>query len=523
MATPLLLTTARRAAPKAARVRASDLPKGAVRNPGEKGYHGPHGDDPDVRSSWQIRSTLRNSLDNLQDDSKFNRKWGRINYGLAGGMAASGIAGGVAMDQIGRRQARRIKAGQYDRGIVKKVWEPSMPFVRAATRSRKAVYDVSSMPRKQTREQRFAEWASRESPAEALMIGGSAIGSGAFVTGAASHASRLEDARKKRRAQLRRTGAVTKRFQPKLVGNALRHPSEMRRVIRENPWEAGIAAGGVGLGAAAGARDRNHPGRTAAAGAGGAVAGQLGYYGAGFGAISRAETLKRRGQKQGYNGLSRSAQEAIWRKHRLEHGVHQGEKMTVAQQSELFRNYPKQLPGWRHQRFAAQLQRGKYGRAILAGATLGGAAMVGGASARGRKQPVGKALYAREDRVSPIRAVELAAGGTLVAYGLGHSGVVGRAIGRGIKIAQRNGNEEVAEALLRAQAARGSIRAGMAPGEAALRRIKAVDDAIRKVPRPLRAEAALVAGGIIGSHAMPVRRTHYTPVSSPVPAYSAGW
>jgi hypothetical protein len=294
-------------------------------------------------------------------------------------------------------------------------------------------------------------------------------------------------------------------------------------VIRENPWEAGIAAGGLAAGGAAAGADRRHRTRTGVATAAGAAAGQGAYYTAGFGALARAEKLKRKGQKEGYNGLSRSAQEAIWRKHRKSYGHSQGQPMSVKTQREVFTNYPDKLPGWKHQRFAAHLQRGRYGKLINAGVTAGGAAALGGGSAIASHREIRKALYQREDRVSPIRALELATGGTLATYGFAHSGMVGAGLGRGIKFAERNGNETVAEAIRRAEAARGSIRQGMAPGEAAIRRIKAVDSAIRKVPRPIRAEVALAAGVLLGSRAIPVRRTHYTPVSAPVPSYGPRW
>lgn len=518
--------------PKTAKVRLSDLPPNSVREPGKAGHGGTWdnawGTDK-VREDWRTAAGKVNHNEDARAlHTRQARNVGRQNYGVSAGMVLAGAGGGVAMDRIGNRQAARIKAGKYDRGIMKPVRkkvEPSMLFVRQAEKV-KGAHVVTSMAPKPTREQRFAEWSARHPNGSNIAAGASVVGGTAFVAGTATGDAKMQDARKKRRAQLRRTGntvAVGKKLQGRLVVNAVRHPSEMRRVIRENPWEAGIAVGGAGLAGAAGARDKRHPNRTAAASVGGAAAGQLGYYGVGFGAIARSEKLKRAGQKQGHNGLSRSAQESIWRKHRLGAGVHQGEKMTTAQQRSVFQNYPRELPGWRTQRLAAHMQRGKYGRAILAGATLGGAAMVGGASAMGRKQHVGKALYAREDRVSIIRSGELAAGGTLVAYGFGNSGMVGRGLARGVKIAQRNGNEQAAEALQRAAAARGSIRAGMAPGEAALRRIHAVDSAIRKVPKPLRAEVALVAGALLGARAMPIRRTHYTPVSTPVPAYGRSW
>jgi hypothetical protein len=122
---------------------------------------------------------------------------------------------------------------------------------------------------------------------------------------------------------------------------------------------------------------------------------------------------------------------------------------------------------------------------------------------------VGKAFYSREEHLSPLGAAATGAAGVLGLYGLGHSKFVGRQLVRGIKVARHDGNDRVVEALMRAQAARGSIRAGMAPGEAALRRIKAADHAISLVPRPLRGEVALVSGAVMGYESPSVRHRSY--------------
>ena len=122
---------------------------------------------------------------------------------------------------------------------------------------------------------------------------------------------------------------------------------------------------------------------------------------------------------------------------------------------------------------------------------------------------VGKSFYQREERISPIGAATTAAAGVLGLYGLGHSKYVGRQIARWIKVARHDGNQRAVEALMRAQAARGSIRAGMAPGEAALRRIRAVDNAISLVPKPVRGEVALASGILMGYQSPSVSRSHY--------------
>src|SRR5690606_11414999 len=135
--------------------------------------------------------------------------------------------------------------------------------------------------------------------------------------------------------------------------------------------------------------------------------------------------------------------------------------------------FPTEIPGGRHHRINAQLTTGRRGVAVGTGVTLGGA-LLAGMGGRGKKDPVHKALYRREEQLSPSRALGALAGGALAMYGLGHSRMVGRAIARGVKMAQNGQYNAVADALRRADAARGSIRAGMAPGEAAIRRVQAM-------------------------------------------------
>ena len=105
-----------------------------------------------------------------------------------------------------------------------------------------------------------------------------------------------------------------------------------------------------------------------------------------------------------------------------------------------------------------------------------------------------KALYQREERISPLRATGVRRRPARLAVRAGHSKLVGASSTRGIKLATVDGNQRAVDALMRAQAARGSIRAGMAPGEAALRRYKAVNDAIDAVPKSIRGEVAIAAG-----------------------------
>ncbi len=286
---------------------------------------------------------------------------------------------------------------------------------------------------------------------------------------------------------------VEKGFNPQLAAHNISHPKELVRIARENPREAGIAA--------------------AAATAGGAAAGQGAYYAAGFGAIHRAEQLKHKGQKEGYKGLSRSQQEAIWRKHRKEHGHSQSQPMTVHQQRAIFQNYPKQLPGAKHQRFAAHIQRGKYGPAILASTTGAGAVMAGTASARGRKhEPVAKALYIKDQRPSILRTAEMGLGLGLAAWGIGRSGMIGRALARGVKFSRGRNDASAVQVLQLAQAAQGTLRAGTAPAERHLRQIRTINRALNSVPGPIRGDVATAAGVLLASNAHPIRREGYRPI-----------
>jgi hypothetical protein len=153
------------------------------------------------------------------------------------------------------------------------------------------------------------------------------------------------------------------------------------------------------------------------------------------------------------------------------------------------------------------------------------AAVLGGLAVQqsARRRNVRKALYAREERVSPVRAVEMAAGLGLGAWGAGRSKMLGAALARGVKMANTRGADRALYALKTAQVAQGSLKRGTAPGERALRQIQAVDRAVSAVPRPLRGDVALAAGLLLAGNATPVRRQSYRPVSAPLPARPMGW
>lgn len=189
------------------------------------------------------------------------------------------------------------------------------------------------------------------------------------------------------------------------------------------------------------------------------------------------------------------------------------------------RNYPLELPGARHVRTNAHLTTGKTGFAVGTAATVTGAAlglaahrkiaereMAGKATARGKKEKVHKALYVRERKPSLLRAAETGVGLGLAAWGLGRSGMVGRALARGVRFSQNRNDVSAVYALQLAQAAQGILRSGTAPAERNVRRIRAINQAINAVPRPIRPEVATAAGALLASHGHPIRRDSYRQV-----------
>lgn len=130
-----------------------------------------------------------------------------------------------------------------------------------------------------------------------------------------------------------------------------------------------------------------------------------------------------------------------------------------------------------------------------------------------RNQAFSKSLYARDRGISPTHLVETGTGLAIGAWGLGRSRMLGAALGRGVKAANEHNNLRALEALQRAQAAQGALARGTARGERQLRQIRAVDDAVRRVPARLRPEVAAAAGMLLVAQGHPVRRDRYTPVT----------
>lgn len=521
-----------RGIPKRPKVRLGDLPKGSVRQPGEKGYFGSMGDNPEHRQQWGHRAADMNRRAAFREeisDESFNRRWGKIHTGVAAGMAASGVGGGMAVNAFANREARKIKSGARDRQLgVRKAWSGSSPFFRAAERTRRGHHVVTGVKAKPGITERYLQWAGTNQGGKRVMLAGGAIASGGFATGAALGDEKVDSAQRRRRAVLRRQqqarvaksngGAAYLRNLRAQAGPHFGSPKKAAATLRRNPQL--LAFGGVG--AAAGAtgpvtRERSQRTRerrdAAARTAYGAIAGQAAYQGATYGSHARAnakhnaiylDPVKRRG----YHDVK---DKKVMESHKAKYGLNNPK--VPSDFKGFHRNFPTSVPGGRHIRLNAHLTTGRRGFAVGTAATVGGALLARGG--HGRKESVGKALYQREETLSPSRALGLGVGSVLAAYGIGHSKMVGRGIARGVKMAQRGEYHGVADALQRAQAARGSIRVGMAPGEAAVRRIHALNEAIELVPRAIRPEVALVAGTMLAARSMPVHRTNYRPVSHP--------
>lgn len=132
------------------------------------------------------------------------------------------------------------------------------------------------------------------------------------------------------------------------------------------------------------------------------------------------------------------------------------------------------------------------------------------------KSQLSKALYSQESKPSLLRYAGMGIGGGLTAWGLGRSGMLGSALGRGVKAATARGNTNALEALRLAQATQGLLRRGTAPGERGIRQIRALNTAINRVPASIRPEIAAASGIYLMGSSHPVNRTSYRQVSTDV-------
>jgi len=275
---------------------------------------------------------------------------------------------------------------------------------------------------------------------------------------------------------------------------------------------AGLLTGGAGLGAGAGVKRRDkEKGREVQAATIGGWAGQGAYQGAMYGtkhtalrSTKRATDIANPERKMSRNHLEHK----ILKPHKAEHGMGT---------TDYYRHYPSAAPAWRRNRVTGYLGRGKLGTAVGATATAAGSAagakvVSGRGSGHGKKEHVEK-LYVRDQQTSMTHLLGAAAGLGLGAWGFGRSRMVGAALGRGIKVAQGHQNPYAIQALQAAQSLQGVLARGTAPGERALRQIRAVDQAVSRVPSALRPEIALAAGTLLVGHSRPIRRESYHPVN----------
>ena len=107
------------------------------------------------------------------------------------------------------------------------------------------------------------------------------------------------------------------------------------------------------------------------------------------------------------------------------------------------------------------------------------------------------------------REVTVLQAGTAAVLGaalLGRSGMVGRSLARGVRIADRRGNDAVLRSLQMAQGIQGSMRRGTAVNGARARQLAALSVQLRKVPEPIRADVSAAAGALLSANVNPAYR-----------------
>ena len=95
----------------------------------------------------------------------------------------------------------------------------------------------------------------------------------------------------------------------------------------------------------------------------------------------------------------------------------------------------------------------------------------------------------------------------LAAALLGRSGMIGRSLARGVRIADRRGNDAVLRSLQMAQGIQGSMRRGTAVNGARARQLAALSVQLRKVPQPIRADVSAAAGALLSTNVNPAFRS----------------
>lgn len=180
------------------------------------------------------------------------------------------------------------------------------------------------------------------------------------------------------------------------------------------------------------------------------------------------------------------------------------------------RHTPRSWHGARTERILAHTHGGRLGTAIGTGATaLGVGAGLRTAQRYDRNHQVGKAAeygFRTKERSWP-KTAEMVGGIGLLGYGVPRIKALGPASDKGVKFAEKHGAGQEARAiqeLARALGQRSNEITGR--GESQLRRIRAVDDALRLVPKSMRGEIATAAGVLVAAHAHPTTKDRFTPI-----------
>ena len=392
----------------------------------------------------------------------------------------------------------RIKAGESYAGTRKRVLAKSL--LRTAAMSS----DTRSLTPKMRAALAFANRNAKTIGVSTLAAGG-ATGTVASVRAGRNRVAGAKDLRHQ---------AVTKAMTPKDMLH----------------WGTALGGGSLAGGAVVHQKTKSH--KTAAAAVGGGLAAQGAYQHSVYHHNAKVDTetgarLKRSeltaiisgkapagklkpeyADKKGWEQRS-----TIARQHRAKHQNPDGSTNWKT----AHRSYPDSLPHAKAVRRFAYTHSGKTGMAVGTAATAAGAGLAGSLANRGNTKgtKVAKALYSQESRPSLLHYAGMGIGGGLAAWGLGRSGMLGSALGRGVKAATARGNTNALEALRMAQATQGLLARGTAPGERGVRQIRALNTAINRVPAAMRPEIAAASGIYLMGNSAPLNRTSYRQVSTP--------
>lgn len=276
--------------------------------------------------------------------------------------------------------------------------------------------------------------------------------------------------------------------------------------ITRNRREIVPAAGAGAIAAGLGATDSHHKTRNAAGGLAGAGAAQAGWYRYGM-------NLKAQGHAQEKKlppGMSRSKRTKLLKDHRKLFDLKQGELPSGERGARYFRNYPAELPGSGIKRRLGRIS-GRQGLRRSAYVTLagGGAGLALTRSHTHNPSTVGKALYGREEHISPLRAAEATIGVAGLAWGAPRLRMIGPALRRGAKSA---GDKDVRRALTSIEQGRSWLESATEGPGRRFAASRVGHGVAGLVPPRLIAETAAVGGALTLNHAVPVRRSNFTPV-----------